>query len=70
VTTIRITVGGRTLTAQLADNPTARDLAGQMPLTLRFRAAAPVPGRHRHHDHDREEQQHERDHDERGRFHP
>jgi hypothetical protein len=37
VTIIRITVDGRTFTAQLADNPTARDLVDQLPLTLRFR---------------------------------
>jgi hypothetical protein len=37
VTNIRITVSGQTITAQLADNPTARDLASQLPLTLRIR---------------------------------
>jgi hypothetical protein len=37
VTQIRITMDGRSFTAQLADNPTARDLADQLPLTLRFR---------------------------------
>jgi hypothetical protein len=37
VTSIRITVEGRTLTARLADNATARDLVDQLPLTLRFR---------------------------------
>jgi hypothetical protein len=37
VTAIRITVADQTLTAELADNPTAQDLAGQLPLTLRFR---------------------------------
>jgi len=37
VTTIRITVNGRTLPAQLVDNPTARDLVDQLPLTLSFR---------------------------------
>jgi hypothetical protein len=37
VTAIRITVGDQTFTAQLADNPTARDLVDQLPLTLRFR---------------------------------
>ena len=37
MTTILITLGDRTFTAQLADNPTARDLEGQLPLTLRFR---------------------------------
>ncbi len=34
---IRIAVGTQTLTAQLEDNPTARDLADQLPLTLTFR---------------------------------
>ena len=34
---ILITIGDRTFTAQLADNPTARDLVDQLPLTLRFR---------------------------------
>jgi hypothetical protein len=37
VTTIRITVADQTITAELTDNPTARDLAQQLPLTLRFR---------------------------------
>jgi hypothetical protein len=37
VTTIRITVGDQTITAQLADNPTAQDLASQLPLTLTIR---------------------------------
>ena len=37
MTDIRITVNDRTFTAQLADNPTARDLIDQLPLTLRFR---------------------------------
>jgi hypothetical protein len=37
VTTIRITVDNRQITAQLADNPTAQDLADQLPLTLTFR---------------------------------
>jgi hypothetical protein len=37
VTAIRITIGDRTINAQLADNPTAHDLAGQLPLTLTFR---------------------------------
>ena len=37
VTDIRITVGDQTFSAQLADNPTARDLVDQLPLTLRFR---------------------------------
>ena len=33
-TTIRITVADQTITAQLADNPTAQDLAALLPLTL------------------------------------
>jgi hypothetical protein len=37
VTNIQITVDDRTFAAQLADNPTARDLVDQLPLTLRFR---------------------------------
>ncbi len=37
MTPIRITVDGRTHTAQLADNPTARALVDQLPLTLTFR---------------------------------
>jgi hypothetical protein len=37
VTQIRITVDNQTFTGQLTDNPTARDLVGQLPLTLRFR---------------------------------
>ena len=37
MTTIRITVGDQTITAQLADNPTAQDLASQLPLTLTIR---------------------------------
>ena len=37
MTTIRITVADQNITADLADNPTARDLAEQLPLTLRFR---------------------------------
>jgi hypothetical protein len=37
VTEIRITVNDQTITAQVADNPTARDLVNQLPLTLRFR---------------------------------
>jgi hypothetical protein len=37
VTTIRITVDDRLINAQLADNPTAQDLAGQLPMTLSFR---------------------------------
>jgi hypothetical protein len=36
VTDIRITVDDQSFTAQLADNPTARDLIDQLPLTLRF----------------------------------
>ena len=36
MTDIRITVGDQTFSAQLADNPTARDLVDQLPLTLRF----------------------------------
>jgi hypothetical protein len=37
VTAIRIIVDGKTRIAQLADNPTARDLLDQLPLTLSFR---------------------------------
>jgi len=37
VTTIRIIVDNRSINAQLADNPTARDLDNQLPLTLTFR---------------------------------
>jgi hypothetical protein len=37
VTEIRITVNDQTITAQVADNPTARDLVDLLPLTLRFR---------------------------------
>ena len=37
MTNIRITVNDQTFTAQFADNPTARDLVDQLPLTLRFR---------------------------------
>ena len=37
MTTIRITVADQSLTSQLADNPTADDLARQLPLTLKFR---------------------------------
>jgi hypothetical protein len=37
VTTIRITVGGEVITAELADNTTAGDLAAQLPLTLNLR---------------------------------
>jgi hypothetical protein len=35
--TVRITVADQTITAQLADNPTAQDLIDQLPLTLTFR---------------------------------
>lgn len=34
---IRMAVNGQPLSAQLFDNPTARDLAEQLPLTLSFR---------------------------------
>ena len=34
---VRITVADQTITAQLADNPTAQDLTDQLPLTLTFR---------------------------------
>ena len=37
VATIRITVDDQVITAQLADNPTAQDLAAQLPLTLNIR---------------------------------
>ena len=37
MTPIRISVDDRRITAQLADNPTAQDLADQLPLTLTFR---------------------------------
>ncbi len=37
MTEIRVTLNGQTLLAQLANNPTARDLIEQLPLTLRFR---------------------------------
>ncbi|HET9872734.1 MAG TPA: cyclophilin-like fold protein [Propionibacteriaceae bacterium] len=37
MTTIRITVGDQTNTAELADNATAQDLVQQLPLNLRFR---------------------------------
>ncbi|HSU37279.1 MAG TPA: cyclophilin-like fold protein [Propionibacteriaceae bacterium] len=33
---VRITVADQTITAQLADNPTAHDLIDQLPLTLAF----------------------------------
>jgi hypothetical protein len=36
-TPIRLTIGSTVLTAHLHDNPTARDLLGQLPLTLSFR---------------------------------
>ena len=36
-TPIRITIGTTVLTARLHDNPTARDLLAQLPLTLTFR---------------------------------
>jgi hypothetical protein len=48
-TPIRITFGDTELTARLDDNPTARDLAAQLPLTLTFRdhnnveKTAPLP---------------------------
>lgn len=48
-TPIRITFGDTELTARLDDNATARDLAGQLPLTLTFRdhnnveKTAPLP---------------------------
>ncbi|HEY5978304.1 MAG TPA: cyclophilin-like fold protein [Microlunatus sp.] len=35
-TRIRLTVADRTFTAELDDNPTAQDLAAQLPLTLTF----------------------------------
>jgi hypothetical protein len=34
MTPIRVTVGDQTFTAELYDNPTARDLADQLPLTI------------------------------------
>ena len=34
---IRIIIGGQAVTTQLADNPTARDLLDQLPITLTFR---------------------------------
>ena len=37
MTDIHITVNDQSFTAQLADNPTARDLVDQLPLNLRFR---------------------------------
>jgi hypothetical protein len=36
-TPIKITIGGTVITARLADNPTARDFAAQLPLTLTFK---------------------------------
>jgi hypothetical protein len=36
VPTVRITIADQTITAQLADNPTAQDLTDQLPLTLTF----------------------------------
>lgn len=42
-TTIRMTFGD-TLTARLADNATASDLLGQLPLTLTFRDFNQVEG--------------------------
>jgi hypothetical protein len=36
VTTIRITIANRPINARLTDNPTAQDLADQLPLTLTF----------------------------------
>jgi Cyclophilin-like family len=36
VPTVRITIADQTITAQLADNPTAQDLIDQLPLTLTF----------------------------------
>src|SRR4029450_12828713 len=37
VPAFRITVANQTITAQLADNPTAQDLTDQLPLSLTFR---------------------------------
>jgi hypothetical protein len=37
VTTIRLTFDNQSISAELADNPTACDLADQLPLTLSFR---------------------------------
>ena len=34
---IKITIGDTVITARLADNATAHDLAGQLPLTLAFK---------------------------------
>jgi hypothetical protein len=36
VTSIRITIGGREISGQLGDNPTARELAEHLPQTLTF----------------------------------
>ena len=36
-TAIRLTVADQTFTAELHDNPSAQDLAAQLPLTLTFR---------------------------------
>jgi hypothetical protein len=36
-TPVRLTIGSTVLTARLHDNPTARNLLGQLPLTLTFR---------------------------------
>lgn len=50
-TQIRVIVGDTTTTGRLHDNPTARDLAAQLPLTLDFRdlnhveKTAPLPRR-------------------------
>ena len=35
--TVRITLAEQTITAQLANSPTAQDLTDQLPLTLTFR---------------------------------
>ena len=49
VTPIRVTVGDQTFTAELYDNPTAHDLADQLPLTLtmddlnRLEKTGPLP---------------------------
>ena len=37
VTNLRIVIAGQQVDAELADNPTARDLAHQLPITLSFR---------------------------------
>ena len=36
MTTLRLTVGGRTVLARLSDSPTATDLLSRLPLTLTF----------------------------------